>query len=158
MICSRDMIFGVVTYTNLHFHMVIHYDKLCFGTALHVASLRTKKHVKTSAYAFPLFYATYFHSSDGKAKKEETKWRSKRWNITQHYFFAFLRIFFNDSNFGNQGYSANDERRTRKCHDNLYEGLIVSINEPRLAESSQTSTINGASFLHGNQSWSEIYL
>lgn len=121
-----------------------------YASVPHCMSLRyeLKKHVKTSAFA--LFYATYFHSSDGKAKKEE-KWRSKRWNIAQHYFFAFLRIFFNDSNFGNQGYSANDERRTRKCHDNLYEGLIVSINEPRLVESSQTSTINGASFLHGNR-------
>lgn len=35
--------------------------------------------------------------------------------------------------------------RESVLHDNLYEGLIVSINEPRLAESSQTSTINGAS-------------
>jgi len=61
------------------------------------------------------------------------------------YFFAFLRIFFNDSNFGNQGYSANDGKRESVLHDNLYEGLIVSINEPRLAESSQTSTINSAS-------------
>lgn len=75
-IISRDLlaeyaIFAVVTYTNLHFHMIIHYDKLCFGP--HCASLRygLKKHVKTSAHAFPLFYATYFHSSDGKAKKEE---------------------------------------------------------------------------------------
>lgn len=111
---AEHAIFAVVTYTNLHFHMIIHYDKLCFGP--HCASLRyeLKKHVKTSAHAFLLFYATYFHSSDGKAKKEGKKWCSKRWNIARHYFFAFLRIFFNDSNFGNQGYSANDERRTRK--------------------------------------------
>ena len=105
-------IFAVVTYTNLHFHIIIHYDKLCFGPR--VASLLSWKNMsKTSTYAFPLFYATYFHSSQ-KAKKEEKKWRSKRWNIAQRYFFAFLRIFYNDSNFGNQGYNVNDEWRTRK--------------------------------------------
>lgn len=109
-------IFAVVTYTNLHFHTIIHYDKLCFGPHCTLLRYTTwKKHVKTSAHAFPLFYATYFHSSDGKAKKEGKKWCSKRWNIARHYFFAFLRIFFNDSNFGNQGYSGNDERRAWKC-------------------------------------------
>lgn len=40
--------------------------------------------------------------------------------------------------------TTNGERESMP-RDNLYEGLIVSINEPRLAESSQTSTINGAS-------------
>lgn len=112
---AEHVIFAVVTYTNLHFHMIIHYDKLCFGP--HCMSLRYElkktcqnEHIRT----FSLFYATYFHSSDGKAKKERKKWRSKRWNIAQCYFFAFLRIFFNDSNFGNQGYSIHDEWRTRK--------------------------------------------
>jgi len=102
---------------------------------LWTSSLRfeLKKHVKTSAHAFPLFYATYFHSSDGKAKKEEKKRRSKRWNITQRYFSHFSKSFLTIRTLAIRVIAQTTSgERENVLHDNLYGGLIVSINEPRL--------------------------
>jgi len=67
---AEHAIFAVVTYTNLHFHMVIYYDKLCFGP--HCPSLRyeLKKHVKTSAHTFPLFLRDIFSFVRRKSEKE----------------------------------------------------------------------------------------
>jgi len=68
---AEHAIFGVVTYTNLHFYMIIHYDKLCFGTALHVASLRTEKtcqneRIRVSSFLRDIFSFVRQESEKGR--------------------------------------------------------------------------------------------
>jgi len=99
---------------------------------------------KRAHIRFLFFYATYFHSSDGKAKKKGKKWRGKRWNIAV-IFSRFSESFLTIRTLAIRVIApTTNGKRESVLHDNLYEGLIVSINEP-LAESSQTSTINSAS-------------
>lgn len=116
-------------------------------TALHVASLRAEKNMSKRAHTRFLFFTQHiFIRPTGKRKRKERSDAVNDEILRGIIFSRFSESFLTTRTLAIRviAPTTNGERES-VLHDNLYEGLIVSINEPRLAESSQTSTINGAS-------------
>lgn len=115
-------------------------------TALHVASLRAEKNMSKRAHTRFLFFTQHiFIRPTGKRKRKERSDAVNDEILRGIIFSRFSESFLTTRTLAIRVIAPTNGERESVLQDNPYEGLIVSINEPRLAESSQTSTINGAS-------------
>ena len=124
-------IVAVVTYTNLHFHIIIHYDKLCFGPRRFVSSWKNMS--KRAHMRFLFFTRHIFIRPTGKRKRKKRSGavndeisRNVIFRISPNFFLTIRTLAIRVIAQTTSG------ERENVLHDNLYEGLIVSINEPRL--------------------------